>query len=58
MLIYYHSRDVVTFLGFVDCIYVDAPDEVHLDNGLGDSITIRNTKYDNALDLLVYLVLN
>ncbi|KAL0462140.1 UNVERIFIED_CONTAM: putative glucose-6-phosphate 1-epimerase [Sesamum latifolium] len=38
------ERDVVTFPGFVDCIYVDAPEELYLDNGLGDSITIKNTK--------------
>lgn len=37
-------RDVVTFPGFVDCIYLDAPGEVILDNGLGDTITIQNTK--------------
>ncbi|XP_047971739.1 putative glucose-6-phosphate 1-epimerase [Salvia hispanica] len=43
------ERDVVTFLGFVDCIYLDAPDEVHLDNGLGDSITIRNTNWSDAV---------
>ncbi|KAE8668892.1 hypothetical protein F3Y22_tig00112281pilonHSYRG00018 [Hibiscus syriacus] len=28
------ERDAVTFPGFVDCIYLDAPTEVHLDNGL------------------------
>ncbi|KAK6924376.1 LOW QUALITY PROTEIN: Aldose 1-/Glucose-6-phosphate 1-epimerase, partial [Dillenia turbinata] len=38
------DRDVITFPGFVDCIYLDAPSENQLDNGLGDIITIRNTK--------------
>ncbi|MBA0770097.1 hypothetical protein Gotri_018771 [Gossypium trilobum] len=28
------ERDAITFPGFVDCIYLDAPNEVHLDNGL------------------------
>lgn len=44
-VLFHRSRDVVTFPGFVDCIYLDAPAELHLDNGLGDSIAIRNAKY-------------
>ena len=40
-----HYRDVVTFPGFVDCIYLDAPNELYLENGLGNKILIRNTKY-------------
>ncbi|XP_022739689.1 putative glucose-6-phosphate 1-epimerase isoform X2 [Durio zibethinus] len=43
------ERDVITFPGFVDCIYLDAPDEVHLDNGLGDVISIRNTNWSDAV---------
>ncbi|KAF5752990.1 putative glucose-6-phosphate 1-epimerase [Tripterygium wilfordii] len=43
------ERDVVTFPGFVDCVYLGAPDEVHLDNGLGDVITIRNTNWSDAV---------
>lgn len=42
--LFYVHRDVVTFPGFVDCIYLDAPSELHLDNGLGDVISIKNTK--------------
>lgn len=38
---------MVTFPGFVDCIYLDAPNVLHLDNGLDDVITIKNTKYVN-----------
>ncbi|KAH9711350.1 glucose-6-phosphate 1-epimerase [Citrus sinensis] len=41
--------DRVTFPGFVDCIYLDAPSVVHLDNGLGDTITIRNTNWSDAV---------
>lgn len=38
----------------MDCIYLDAPNELHLDNGLGDIITIKNTKYVNSIpDLLL-----
>lgn len=37
-------RDTVMFPGFVDCVYLDAPNVVHLDNGLGDTISVHNTK--------------
>lgn len=30
----------------MDCVYLDAPNELHFDNGLGDQIIIKNTKYD------------
>ncbi|KAK8943400.1 hypothetical protein KSP40_PGU018438 [Platanthera guangdongensis] len=43
------ERDVVTFPGFVDCVYLDAPDELQLENGLGDTITIRNTNWPDAV---------
>ncbi|KAL0423882.1 UNVERIFIED_CONTAM: hypothetical protein Sradi_0923000, partial [Sesamum radiatum] len=43
------DRDVVTFPGFVDCIYVDAPEEVYLDNGLGDWITIKNRNWSDVV---------
>lgn len=35
----------MTFPGFVDCIYLGAPSELTLDNGLGDKIVISNAKY-------------
>ncbi|KAK4393691.1 putative glucose-6-phosphate 1-epimerase [Sesamum angolense] len=43
------ERDVVTFPGFVDCVYLDAPGELQLDNGLGDVITIKNTNWSDAV---------
>ncbi|KAF3441080.1 hypothetical protein FNV43_RR19366 [Rhamnella rubrinervis] len=43
------ERDFVTFPGFVDCIYLDAPEELRLDNGLGDIISIRNTNWPDAV---------
>ncbi|KDP31653.1 hypothetical protein JCGZ_14969 [Jatropha curcas] len=43
------ERDAVTFPGFVDCIYLEAPDEVHLDNGLGDVITIKSKNWSDAV---------
>ncbi|XP_020584454.1 putative glucose-6-phosphate 1-epimerase [Phalaenopsis equestris] len=43
------ERDVVTFPGFVDCIYLGATDELQLENGLGDTITIRNTNWPDAV---------
>ncbi|KAA3474387.1 Aldose 1-/Glucose-6-phosphate 1-epimerase [Gossypium australe] len=43
------ALDAITFPGFVDCIYLNAPNEVHLDNGLGDVISIRNTNWSDAV---------
>ncbi|KAK8587083.1 hypothetical protein V6N12_021597 [Hibiscus sabdariffa] len=43
------ERDAITFPGFVDCIYLDAPNEVHLDNGLGAVISIKNTNWADAV---------
>ncbi|XP_076931053.1 putative glucose-6-phosphate 1-epimerase [Bidens hawaiensis] len=43
------ERDVVTYPGFVDCVYLDAPNELHLDNGLGDVISIKNTNWPDAV---------
>ncbi|CAN8251344.1 unnamed protein product [Cochlearia groenlandica] len=43
------DRDAVTFPGFVDCVYLDAPTELQLDNGLGDQITIKNTNWSDAV---------
>ncbi|XP_074295210.1 putative glucose-6-phosphate 1-epimerase [Silene latifolia] len=43
------ERDVVTFPGFVDCVYLDAPNELILDNGLGDKISIKNTNWSDAV---------
>ncbi|OAY73211.1 putative glucose-6-phosphate 1-epimerase [Ananas comosus] len=43
------ERDVITFPGFVDCVYLDAPNQLHLDNGLGDTITIQNTNWSDAV---------
>ncbi|KAL2520662.1 Galactose mutarotase-like superfamily protein [Forsythia ovata] len=43
------ERDIVTFPGFVDCVYLDAPEELQLDNGLGDKITVKNTNWSDAV---------
>nr|XP_007156961.1 hypothetical protein PHAVU_002G031900g [Phaseolus vulgaris]ESW28955.1 hypothetical protein PHAVU_002G031900g [Phaseolus vulgaris] len=43
------ERDVVTFPGFVDCVYLDASSELQLDNGLGDLISIKNTNWSDAV---------
>lgn len=43
------ERDKVTFPGFVDCIYLDAPNELHLDNGLGDTISVKNTNWSDVV---------
>ncbi|KAK7406719.1 hypothetical protein VNO78_08349 [Psophocarpus tetragonolobus] len=43
------ERDVVTFPGFVDCVYLDASSELQLDNGLGDIISIKNTNWSDAV---------
>ncbi|KAI8029232.1 hypothetical protein LOK49_LG01G02992 [Camellia lanceoleosa] len=49
------ERDVVTFPGFVDCVYLEAPSELLLDNGLGDKISIRNTSWTDAVLWSPYL---
>lgn len=38
-------REEVTFPGFVDCMYLNAPSELVLSNGLGNVITIKSTGY-------------
>ncbi|KAK4781099.1 hypothetical protein SAY87_017205 [Trapa incisa] len=43
------ERDTITFPGFVDCIYLDAPAEVHIDNGLGDVIAIKNSNWSDVV---------
>ncbi|KVI02849.1 Aldose 1-/Glucose-6-phosphate 1-epimerase [Cynara cardunculus var. scolymus] len=43
------SRDVVTYPGFVDCVYLGAANELYLDNGLGDIISIKNTNWPDAV---------
>ncbi|XP_042494609.1 putative glucose-6-phosphate 1-epimerase [Macadamia integrifolia] len=43
------ERDVITYPGFVDCIYLNAPNEVQLDNGLGDTITIKNSNWSDCV---------
>lgn len=43
------EREVVTFPGFVDCVYLEAPTELQLDNGLGDVITIKNTNWSDTV---------
>uniref|UniRef100_A0A1D1Z348 glucose-6-phosphate 1-epimerase n=1 Tax=Anthurium amnicola TaxID=1678845 RepID=A0A1D1Z348_9ARAE len=43
------EREVITFPGFVDCIYLDAPSELNLDNGLDDIITIQNKNWSDAV---------
>lgn len=49
------ERDLVTFPGFVDCVYLEAPSELLLDNGLGDKISIRNTSWTDAVLWSPYL---
>ncbi|CAI9276527.1 unnamed protein product [Lactuca saligna] len=43
------ERDVVTYPGFVDCVYLGASNELYLDNGLGDIISIKNTNWPDAV---------
>ncbi|CAL5074815.1 unnamed protein product [Urochloa decumbens] len=43
------EREEVTFPGFVDCIYLGAPSELILDNGLGDNIAISNSNWSDAV---------
>nr|GEW92421.1 putative glucose-6-phosphate 1-epimerase [Tanacetum cinerariifolium] len=43
------ERDVVSYPGFVDCVYLGAANELFLDNGLGDIISIKNTNWPDAV---------
>ncbi|KAG2642801.1 hypothetical protein PVAP13_2KG214900 [Panicum virgatum] len=43
------EREGVTFPGFVDCIYLGAPSQLILDNGLGDKIAISNSSWSDAV---------
>lgn len=43
------QSDAVTFPGFVDRIYLEAPNELHLDNGLGETVIIRNKNWSDAV---------
>lgn len=43
------ERDVVTYPGFVDCVYLGAANELYLNNGLGDIISIKNTNWPDAV---------
>nr|XP_043606045.1 putative glucose-6-phosphate 1-epimerase [Erigeron canadensis] len=43
------ERDVVSYPGFVDCVYLGAANELYLDNGLGDTISIKNTNWPDAV---------
>ncbi|KNA17678.1 hypothetical protein SOVF_077700 isoform A [Spinacia oleracea] len=43
------EREVVTFPGFVDCVYLDASNELLLENGLGDKILVKSTNWSDAV---------
>eukprot|EP01018_Ginkgo_biloba_P008328 Gb_21462 [translate_table: standard] len=43
------EREIVNFPGFVDCIYLDAPNKLLLENGLGDTISIGNKNWTDAV---------
>ncbi|CAI5944507.1 unnamed protein product [Closterium sp. NIES-65] len=43
------ERDEVTFPGFVDCMYLNTPQELVLDNGLGRKLAIRNKGWTDAV---------
>ncbi|KAK9284935.1 hypothetical protein L1049_024116 [Liquidambar formosana] len=51
------ERDVITFPGFVDCIYLDANNELDLDNGLGDIISLKNTNWSDTVLWNPYLTM-
>ncbi|XP_024540682.1 putative glucose-6-phosphate 1-epimerase [Selaginella moellendorffii] len=51
------KRDEITFSGFYDCMYLNAPREVILENGLGNTISIRNKGWTDAVLWNPYLTL-
>ncbi|KAJ4785538.1 Galactose mutarotase-like superfamily protein [Rhynchospora pubera] len=42
-------REIVDFPGFVDCVYLNAPNQLIFENGLGDTITVENTNWSDAV---------
>ncbi|KAG0570012.1 hypothetical protein M758_6G127200 [Ceratodon purpureus] len=42
-------RDSITFTGFYDCLYFNAPNSLQLDNGLGTTIGIHNHGWTDAV---------
>lgn len=51
------NREEVTFPGFVDCMYLNAPSELVLSNGLGNVITIKSTGWKDAVLWNPYLTM-
>lgn len=43
------DREAVNFPGFVDCIYLNAPQQVQLTNGLGNTLSICNRNWPDAV---------
>lgn len=43
------EREIINFPGFVDCIYLDAPNKLLLENGLGNTISIENKNWGDAV---------
>uniref|UniRef100_A0A0C9QXV6 glucose-6-phosphate 1-epimerase n=1 Tax=Wollemia nobilis TaxID=56998 RepID=A0A0C9QXV6_9CONI len=43
------EREVVNFPGFVDCVYLGAPEKLLLENGLGDTISVENKNWEDAV---------
>ncbi|KAJ7566867.1 hypothetical protein O6H91_02G122200 [Diphasiastrum complanatum] len=51
------ERDSVTFPAFVDCMYLNSPEELLLENGLGDRISIKNKGWTDAVLWNPYLTM-
>lgn len=43
------ESEIVNFPGFVDCIYLNVPNKLQLENGLGDTISIENKNWEDAV---------
>eukprot|EP00252_Welwitschia_mirabilis_P013142 TRINITY_DN29023_c0_g1_i1.p1 TRINITY_DN29023_c0_g1~~TRINITY_DN29023_c0_g1_i1.p1 ORF type:complete len:364 (+),score=59.10 TRINITY_DN29023_c0_g1_i1:175-1266(+) len=43
------ERAEVNFPGFVDCMYLDVPEKLHFQNGLGDTLFIENRNWPDAV---------
>lgn len=51
------ERDLVAFPGFVDSVYLDAPAELVLDNGLGKQLSISSKGWKDAVIWNPYLTM-
>eukprot|EP00270_Netrium_digitus_P008807 TRINITY_DN264_c0_g1_i1.p1 TRINITY_DN264_c0_g1~~TRINITY_DN264_c0_g1_i1.p1 ORF type:complete len:367 (-),score=108.30 TRINITY_DN264_c0_g1_i1:105-1172(-) len=51
------EREEVTFPGFIDCMYLNGPDSLNFDNGLGATVKITNLNWTDVVVWNPYLTM-